>query len=188
MTATTSLFAWFDRSPLPDIVPDPVVVLGGTGLLQDFFNRVASSGEGSLSLAVPFVGSDLGYHLRGVADLPHDRLAVTLITNRKNGVRAALLAIGSLPWRSLEIKVHSRLHAKIYVFLGPSGGGASLVGSHNFTRGGARHNDEAGVLFVSTADSGCNHLIQMCHEHVQRLSRKATPFIDTARWPTGRAS
>src|SRR5262245_16305021 len=135
MSGTPSITVWFDGHDLPGIVPDAAIILGGTGLLRQFTNVVAVSAGGHLFIATPFAGTRIGTEITSWASMPHHQLDVSIITHTKGDAATVIDEIGSMPWRSLVIRVHSRLHAKIYLLLTPEGAGACLVGSHNLTRG-----------------------------------------------------
>lgn len=99
-----------------------------------------------------------------LAEKEHDRLgrllgharrhraAVTIVT-RPSAV-ASGLALASLLGResAVRVLVNDQLHAKLYVCQEHDGRGVALVGSANFTAGGARL-AEAGVLVRPLADS-----------------------------------
>lgn len=180
---------WFDRrNALSAIVPDPAIIVGGTGLLREFTNFVALSAGGRLSITSPFAGARIGKEIASWMSMPHEKLDVSVITNTSRDAATVEREIGSLPWRSLVIRVHARLHAKVYVLLTPEGAGACLVGSHNLTFAGAHTNEEAGIMFISTRDPDVSRVIQACDDQVSSLSRTASAFVDTVSWPMTRAS
>jgi hypothetical protein len=180
-----ALVSWFAEAPLPGIVPDPAIVLGGTSLLREFMRFVASvPAGGRLSIAAPYVGGGIVSTIRAWESMPHELIDVFAVTHRPADAEMAWGEIGALPWHSLVIRVYPRLHAKMYAFLAPTDGGACLVGSHNLSRRGAERNDEAGALMLSRHDPDILRLIQACDDRVRWLAAKGEPFMDTLCWPT----
>ena len=187
MSASPVVMEWLRDDPLPGVLPDPAIVFGGTRLLCEFVHAAATFPGGSLAIAVPFVR-------QGVADegllwdaLPHGAIDVTVVTAGRRDAEAMVEEIGGLPWKSLLVRVRSRLHTKLYALLAPDGGGVCLVGSHNLTRRGAGRNHEAGTLFVSRRDQAVAGVVRACHEHVAALARGGMTFHDSLRWPTNPA-
>lgn len=180
------LLAWFRDGPLPSIVTGPSIVVGGTGLLREFLALAARIAEPcDLAVAAPFIGAGIARELRSWQALPHELLSVR--ETRRDGLVAAR-ELGPFKWRSLAINLHRRLHAKLYSVIRPSGGGVCLVGSHNLTTGGARTNEEAGVLFIGSRDPKLGEVIRACHDRIIHLSSRGTVLADSLRWPNNEAA
>jgi phosphatidylserine/phosphatidylglycerophosphate/cardiolipin synthase-like enzyme len=182
MTGTCDFVTWFSDRELR-LVPDTCVVVGGTPLLRYFLRRVADrtllGASGHLALAKPFVGTNLHEHLAALPDIAHGRVDLLVVTGRPPDARRCLEEFGELPWRSLQINVRSKVHAKIFSFSESTGGGVCLVGSHNLTRAGVAFNEEAGVLFTGRSSSSTAALIHECHDTVTRMARKSVRFRDS---------
>jgi hypothetical protein len=175
------------NDPLPAVMPDPAIVFGGTRLLAEFVHAAATFPGGSLAIAVPFIRHGVAGEYLPWDSLRHRDTDVTVVTTARRDARALVEEIGGFPWRSLLVRVRSRVHTKLYALLASDGGGACLVGSHNLTRRGACGNHEAGTLFFTRGDLAVASVVWACHEHVAFLARGATTFHDTLRWPTGPA-
>jgi hypothetical protein len=186
MTRPTFL-SWYDSDRLPELLPDPAVIVGGTALLRQFIDIVALSSGGQLSIAAPFASKGMRSSIPSWESLPHGLLELSLLTNTRRDAATVLSEIGSLPWRSLRIGYLAGLHAKLYVIMTPGGTDACLVGSHNLTRSAALWNVEAGVLFVSRRGAEVTRVIQVCHDHIHSLATQSTTVIDTLRWPLAQA-
>lgn len=144
-----NLIEWFVGRPLPAILPEPAVVIGGTCLLTEFLRRVGDATEGSLLIAAPYyekvgpVGNEAWESLR------HREIDLLLVTRGGADAMRAENAMAPYPWRSLTIASHPRLHGKVYA-LRTKAGGMALIGSHNLTTGGLISNEEIGVMFLGT--------------------------------------
>jgi len=182
MNVLPAVVEWFRDAPLPQFMPDPVIVTGGTGLLREFFAIVAGAGHaGQLWIAVPFVHV-AGRDLAVLKMLPHQRIDLSVVTSGRAQAAQLMAEIGELPWRSLQARTHARLHAKLYAFADARGGGACLIGSHNLTSGGARTHSEAGVLFRTSGDPQVSAIVNGCCEQIARLMNESELFRDTLRW------
>ena len=178
----TELITWFaDREPR--MLPDSCVVVGGTGLLPYFLRRVADrtslGGSGHLGLAAPFIGSNLCAYLAALPHIVHQRADVLIVTAGKSDAERCKEEFGRFPWKSIEISIRPKLHAKIFSFNETGGGGVCLVGSHNLTRGGAEAKEEAGVFFAGTSKSNTAPIIHACHDAVIKIARKGVRFSDS---------
>jgi phosphatidylserine/phosphatidylglycerophosphate/cardiolipin synthase-like enzyme len=158
-------------------------VVGGTPLLRYFLRRVADrtllGASGHLAMATPFVGADLREHLAALPHIAHERVDLLVVTAGARDARRCFEEFGELPWRSLQINVRSKVHAKIFSFSESTGGGVCLVGSHNLSRAGAASNEEAGVLFTGSSSSGTAAVIHACYETVVQFARKGVRFKDS---------
>src|SRR5262249_24940699 len=142
----------------------------GTALLAEFLSFAATTTEkSSLAIAAPFIGPGIGHELAAWQSLPHELLDLHVVTKNERSARIALREIGGFRWQSIPIATLPRLHAKLYALLGARGGCACLIGSHNLTLGGARVNDEAGVLFSSINDKQVSGIVRACHERIIHL-------------------
>jgi hypothetical protein len=178
------LAGWFVDAALPGTTPDPVVILGGTGLLREFMSVAGSwVGGGQLSIATPYIGQGIAKGILPLRDMDHTQIDLLVVTQTKKEASCAYREIGSFPWRSLAICLCPGLHAKIYAFVPRSVGGVSLVGSHNLTRAGAGINDEAGVLFLSRSGSDICRMILICHDRISELAGVGEKLFDSVRWP-----
>lgn len=184
MNRSTQVMEWFRDEPLPGIVPDTAIIVGGTILLSEFLAIPSSTTTGGqLSIAVPFVHEDVLDSCSVWARMPHASIDLVLVTCRSVDARRAVEAISAFAWRSLVVRFRRRLHAKMYCFLAPSGGGACLIGSHNLTGGGTQQNHEAGVLFVARSGAVIGEIVRACHERIARLNDASEKAIDTNHWP-----
>jgi hypothetical protein len=184
MRSMPQVISWFRSAPLPGIVPDPAIILGGTRLLREFLTIASSAREQShLAVAAPFIGRGIGQEIATWETLPHRLLDLRVVTQSVGDARMACLEIGRFGWRSMTVVAYARLHAKLYTFMSASGGGACLVGSHNLTSGGARLNEEAGVLFVGSRDPELGQLIGACHDRILTLGSRGRVLVDSLRWP-----
>jgi hypothetical protein len=168
-------------------MPDPAIVFGGTHLLAEFVHAAATFPDGSLAIAVPFVRHGVAGECLPWESLRHRAIDLTVITAAARDAQAVVDDVGPYPWRSLLVRVRSRVHTKLYALLAPDGGGVCLVGSHNLTWRGAAGNHEAGTLFVGRRDPAVGGVVRACHDHVASLAQGAVTFHDTLRWPTGPA-
>lgn len=173
---------WFDTGSLPSMTPDPVMVLAGTGALGAFVDAIARSGQGGcIAIAAAFTDAAIREVLPSITTLDHGALDLVLVTSSDRDSSKATRALGRFPWRSLVIKSLRGLHSKVYTYVGCKGASACLVGSHNFTAGGARTNEEAGILFMSSTHSVVNTVAGAYLRHVCDLADSAKEYVDTAR-------
>jgi len=183
MSVPISVVGWFRETPIPSCTPTPAVVIGGTRLLSEFLATVAEEREGGqLAIASPYIGRSVRSDLPAWDAMPHRSVDLLLVTNSRSDARTAIDSLGRLGWRSLLIQARPRLHAKIYSFVGTSGG-ACLVGSHNLSFGGASANLEAGVLFVPRNHPELRSVPGICRDRVVDLGRTGRTCFDSLRWP-----
>jgi phosphatidylserine/phosphatidylglycerophosphate/cardiolipin synthase-like enzyme len=182
MKGVCEVLTWFSDRELR-MLPDSCVVVGGTQLLRHFLRGVADrtsfGASGHLVLGAPFVGANLSDHLAALPHIAHERVDVLIVTAGRGDAERCSKEFGQFPWRSIQINVRSKLHAKIFSFNESTGGGLCLVGSHNLTRGGAVRNEEAGVLFVGTGRSSTAQTIHACQERVIQIARESVRFSDS---------
>jgi hypothetical protein len=189
MSAVPALVEWFREEPLPSLLPDPVIVTGGTVLLREFLAIAAADNEGGqLRIASPFACCVLERDLPVWKTLPHQSIDLAMITSEPAQARQFMNDVGGLRWRSILVCSSSRLHAKMYAFVNARGGGACLIGSHNLTRGGARTNEEAGVLFRTRGDAHVGRIVNGCYTQIDQLIHKGELYTDTLRWPSGQGA
>ena len=182
MKGMCELLTWFsDREPR--MLPDTCVVVGGTQLLRYFLQSVADltafGSSGHLGLAAPYVSANISDYLVALPLIAHERVDLDIVTAGKGDAERCREEFGRFPWRSLQISVRPRLHAKMFTFAESTGGGLCLVGSHNLTRAGATANEEAGVLFVGTSSSGTAQVIRACHDTVIQIAKNGERFSDS---------
>jgi len=171
------LFDGFPAVPSPSLLPDPAIVLGGTELLTEFLKISAASRTGGrLSIVVPFVGRGIATAILPWGLMKHAAIDFLIVTASPQAASIALSEFGELRWRSLVVRVGSRIHSKVYCFLAASGASACLVGSGNLTKAGVTTNREANVLFSTTRDPGVGMAIKSCSDYIEALSRDAKPF------------
>jgi phosphatidylserine/phosphatidylglycerophosphate/cardiolipin synthase-like enzyme len=185
MTGTCDLVTWFsDREPA--MLSNNCVVVGGTQLLSYFLRGVADrtslGASGCLGLAAPFIGTSLREYLAALPHIAHGRVDLLIVTSGPRDAQRCVGEFGEFPWRSLQINIRSRLHAKIFSFDESTGGGLCLVGSHNLTRAGAAANEEAGVLFAGSTRSSTAAVIHACHDAIIRIAQKGERFRDSLRF------
>jgi phosphatidylserine/phosphatidylglycerophosphate/cardiolipin synthase-like enzyme len=186
MTSHLEVVEWFKDGPLPSVTPDPALILGGTAVLRAFTDAVCRFGEGGeLWIASAFTDANVAGELPALADLPHHRVDLSLVTSSEDDAETVVAALEAYPWRSFSVRVLRGLHAKMYSFVGDRAASACLVGSHNFTAAGARRNSEAGVLFVSTRPSFVRTVAMACSDHMSELARDATIHHDTLKFTKG---
>jgi hypothetical protein len=160
-----------------------VVIVGGTSILEEFFQIVAMQAEGDLAICTPFIDEAFAVASSTWAGMRHAQINVRLVANRRSEARNAWSALRLFPWRSVAIWQCRSLHAKIYSFISPEGG-VALVGSHNLTRHGLGVNIEAGILLKALAPgSEFTGAVFTCQEHVNRLVQHSRIFVDTKSWP-----
>lgn len=159
------------------------VIVGGTALLEEFFQIIAMQHGGELTICTPFIDEAFTGTSSIWAEMLHAEIDVRVVTRGRRDAINAWSALGSFPWRSVEIWQCRNLHAKIYSYTF-QGCGLVLVGSHNLTRHGLAVNLEAGVLFKALTP-GCelSDTVFACQEHVKRLVQHSRIFIDTKHWP-----
>lgn len=159
------------------------VIVGGTSLLEEFFQIVAVQLAGQLAICTPFIDEAFAGTSSAWARMSHAQIDLRIVTRRHRDASNAWSALRIFPWRSLDIWQCRNLHAKVYSFVAPQCG-VALVGSHNLTRRGLAVNIEAGVLFKAlTPDSGLRGTVSECREHINNLVRHSRIFVDTKRWP-----
>jgi hypothetical protein len=182
MKGTCELVTWFSERE-PAMLPDSCVVVGGTQLLAYFLRGVADrtslGATGYLGLAAPFIGAGLRDHLAALPHVGHGRIDLVIVTAGRRDAQRCVEEFGGFPWRSLQINVRSRLHAKIFSFNESTGGGLCLVGSHNLTQAGVTANEEAGVLFAGSSSSSTAAVIHACHDTIIRIAQKGARFSDS---------
>jgi HKD family nuclease len=182
MTIITS----FDNRPLSPLVPDPAVIIGGTTLIHEFMRLVNESGQpGHLAIAVPFMNSRLVDELCTWQGIVQQRITCTIVTGAGSTSEDACRSLLSLPWRSVCIQKSRTLHAKAYAFVGANRFRVALIGSHNLTYGGTRHNQEAGVLFISRTQSELSTAIDSCVDQIRTTGNRGTTIYDSTTWPEG---
>jgi hypothetical protein len=183
MNLIPHIVEWFDDSPLPSMLPDPAIVLGGTAALPAFVDAVHTFAQpGELAIASAFTDATLNAVLPSLRLLQHASIDLLVLTSARLDAEQVLQEVKDFPWRSLQISWRRGLHAKIYTFLGSNGSAACLLGSHNLTAGGARHNLEAGVLFVSATRSFVFSIAVSLHAHIATLLRGSISLYDSLRF------
>jgi phosphatidylserine/phosphatidylglycerophosphate/cardiolipin synthase-like enzyme len=174
-----TILTWFHKDALCPLISDHAVILGGTRLVDEFIGLVEESAQpGHFVIGVPFITPTLVEEVRTWQGIVHQRLDCTLVT--RNTKNASCRSIQALPWRSLRLQEDAGIHAKTYGFKGEDGYSAALVGSHNFTFAGTRHNREAGVLLISRTPSELTSVIDECITHI---TSAGTTSYDTMTWP-----
>jgi phosphatidylserine/phosphatidylglycerophosphate/cardiolipin synthase-like enzyme len=108
--------------------------------------------------------------------LEHHQIDLLIVTSTEEAAENASEWLGRYRWRSLTIRIHRRLHAKLYAFSSERGAAISLVGSQNLTDGGAHNNLEAGVLVMGSADAGARAWADACRRHVEAVARESQPY------------
>lgn len=181
MTAGLKLMEWFRDEPLPPLVDDPCVVVGGTRLLSEFLAVPALHAEGRLVMASAFVESGIVAAAAQWNAMPHRQIDLSLLTSSREDAEAAAREVGEFPWRSISINWLRGLHAKMYTFRTTSGCGACLVGSHNLTLGGARLNTECGVLFTANNQPTLASFIEGCEARTLQLISSAQLWTGSSR-------
>jgi hypothetical protein len=167
----------FSAVPSPVLLPDPAIVLGGTELLTEFLRiSAASRTGGQLSIVVPFVGKGIATAVLPWRLMQHAAVDFLVVTASTQSASIVLSEFGGLPWRSLVVRIRSRIHSKVYCFLAPSGPSACLVGSGNLTKAGLTTNREANVMFSATRDPEIGTVIKSCSDYIGVLSKDAKPF------------
>ncbi|ACG75152.1 hypothetical protein AnaeK_3945 [Anaeromyxobacter sp. K] len=170
---------WFRDGPLPHIAPDPALVLAGTRGLSMFVEHIAATGQGGhLAIACAFADARVEGELAALKELPHSRIEVSVVTSSVDDAAATARLFRVHAWRGLDVRALRGMHAKIYAFVGDCGAGACLIGSHNLTPGGARHNSEAGVLFIGSRSAPAREIAHACCEYVFELGARATLVHD----------
>ena len=165
------------------LMPQHGVIVGGTPLLDEFFQIVAAHHAGELTMCTPFIDEAFTDTSSTWAGMLHSGIDLRLVTRARRDAINAWSALRVFPWRSAEIWQCRNLHAKIYSFTF-GGCGLALVGSHNLTRQGLAVNIEAGVLFKALRpDCELADTVFACQEHVNRLVQRSRIFIDTKCWP-----
>lgn len=182
--ASIKVVSWFRDDPLPLIIDDGVLVVGGTSLLREFVSFAGEpSGRRSLAIAVPFLGSGVLSALSGWSAMDPQNVDFRLVLRRRADAEVAIEQFSSLPWRSLQIGFAPRLHSKMYALVNEGGAGAALIGSHNLSRQGLDENYEAGVLMIDRGGGALRTTVSDIHHQICRLLRKTRLLLDTTRWP-----
>lgn len=174
MNTRSEIIEWFKNEPVPGTFRNPAIILGGACLLKEFIDCIErSESKGDLSIVVPFISSEFFEKNDTWHNLHHKVIKLKIITRTLTSARIIRNKLGVYPWQSFDVRVLSSLHAKIYVFMHPNGGGVCLIGSHNFSVSAIKHNDEAGMLFLSNINDEVNTIIHAWHEQVEQLARQA---------------
>lgn len=177
---------WFDKQPISPLVTDPAIIVGGTTLVDEFISLVEGCAQpGHLAIAVPFISPRLVSEVRTWQGIVHHRLTCTIVTASNPTSEDACRALLALPWRSLAIQRSRTLHAKAYAFAGADGFRVALIGSHNLTFAGTRHNQEAGVLLISRTQTDVSTSIDRCIEQITTTGNNGTTLCDSTAWPEG---
>ena len=181
MSHDVSPLLWFRDDPLPGLLPDQATVIGGTSLLAEFFGIAAENkGAGMLSIAVPFVGDGFVSDRIGAWEtLHHDQVELRLVVRQASDAEVAWRQLAAFPWRSLQIGIASRLHAKMYAFLTRRHTGVALIGSHNLSVQGTTTNLEAGVLFLSRRPGPAITTVFRIHNDISRMLRQSRLWFDS---------
>jgi phosphatidylserine/phosphatidylglycerophosphate/cardiolipin synthase-like enzyme len=156
MSNVPTVLSWFSTGPLPGIIPEPAIVVAGTGALGHFFD-----------------GAELAACLPALERLQHARIELSIVTSSECEARRVRRETSAYAWRSVTISYRRGLHAKLYSFIGEGGEAVCLVGSHNLSWAGARTNEEAGVLFLARNDPQVREVALACEQHIQDLARGA---------------
>lgn len=176
MSTGSSVFEWFSEGPLPALLPDPAIVIGGTGLLREFFSVAAAwRSAGSLSIAVPYIGRGIVNKVPALQSMRHELIELSLIARHRPDAQIAYEEMSLFPWRAMNICIHQRLHAKIYTFTSITGAAACLVGSHNLSQAGADKNVEAGTLFLSSRRTEISHVAACYQARIAEMLRESEP-------------
>jgi phosphatidylserine/phosphatidylglycerophosphate/cardiolipin synthase-like enzyme len=175
--------SFLDSQASAVLLPQDTVVIGGTSLLEEFFQIVAQQDDGELAICTAFIDEAFTGTSPAWAAMSHTHIDLRIVTRGRRDAANAWSALRGFPWRSAEIWQCQNLHAKVYSFISHERG-IALVGSHNLTRQGLVVNIEAGVLFkVLVPNSQFITAVLACQEHVNRLVQHSRIFVDTKRWP-----
>jgi phosphatidylserine/phosphatidylglycerophosphate/cardiolipin synthase-like enzyme len=164
-------------------MPTTGVIVGGSWMLEQFFQDVVTLKGGLLAIAVPFIDEGIAELATCWEAMSHKEIDLVLVTGIA-GSRYAWNGLRQYPWRSLLICRNRNLHAKVYSFLSGRHYGTCLIGSHNLTSRALNANLEAGVLLrlqPNTPDMQAPVLA--CQEYVLDLAKKSKAFVDTTSWP-----
>lgn len=74
-----------------------------------------------------------------------------------------------------DVRLNSRLHAKVYV-AHRNGGAIALAGSHNLTGAALRGNVEAGLLITPGANAELRRLVRDLRVSAEDVARRSTPW------------
>jgi phosphatidylserine/phosphatidylglycerophosphate/cardiolipin synthase-like enzyme len=158
---------WTHDSPLPNLLPNPAVVFGGTRLLPSFIELVAASKGGELVIASPYFAAPSRRFEQVWGLMPHRDIDLILKVRNAPEAKRAARFIARFPWRSIRLSMQANLHAKLYTFLDRDRrGGICLVGSHNLTPAACATNREAGVLFLGSASPAILRVIEAARSHI----------------------
>jgi len=153
MNRNVDVLEWFSDEQLPDVYTAPAIISGGRSLLREFVSLVGRSRDGgNILIVAPFVGKDVVSEILSFPRFLHRCFKVRALTGSIDADCMLEEQLKGYNWESLEIAFTKQLHAKIYAFVDEAGGGACLIGSHNFSEAAVVKNDEAGVLFVSNGN------------------------------------
>jgi PLD-like domain len=182
--STVQQMTCFNPLPPPSMALGSDLIVGGTWLLPEFLQLVASEREGRLSLAVPFVEQGIAGATSAWGEMHHNEIDLLVVTSGLTDAHTAWSEFGHFSWRSLLICQCQKLHSKVYSFLSEEGSSVCLIGSHNLTRSGMKGNLEAGVLLRATGSgAGAFQSIVDCNDYVSRLAKAGQVVIDRRQWP-----
>ena len=184
MSSSNRIITWFRDDPLPSVIDDPAIVVGGTSILKEFLSVTSEDRIGGrLTIAVPFIGDGVLATASFWEFMNHPEIELRMVVRGQKDAAEAWQQISPFPWRSVQIGCLPRLHAKMYVFEKIGGGGAAMIGSHNLSYLGACGNQEAGVLIVSRRPGPAAVVISDLHDRVMSLLADSTAAVDTTAWP-----
>jgi phosphatidylserine/phosphatidylglycerophosphate/cardiolipin synthase-like enzyme len=171
------MLTWMLDAPIPNIVRPPFAVVGGTFLLKDFFARVSNCSEpAEILICSPFVDQEISDVGSTLANIPHGRISLNILTTDNKNAAKAYVLLGRFPWASIFVGQMETLHAKIYLFSSARPEHLCLVGSHNLTKSGFARNFEAGILMGSTGGDAISECILQLRNTLQSELRRSNPF------------
>jgi phosphatidylserine/phosphatidylglycerophosphate/cardiolipin synthase-like enzyme len=160
--------------------------IGGGELLLTFFEEAFRMGVGRLTVLAPYV-DDAAFEDAALKRSWERALAIvtsTIIVRTASAAEAVLRATRSRG-RFCDIRLNSRLHAKVFVAWRP-GAEIALVGSHNLTAAALHMNQEIGMLIKSRAN-GMRGIVGELRAAVGDVVRMSGPYRGDANPPLAAA-
>ena len=138
---------------------------------------------GIVGTCAPFFERDAGSWLPQLRALRHEAITLRIITDGESARRAAWELLRTYPWKDYQLGIFPGWHAKIYLAHAFSRRRVCLIGSHNFSRGGAQRNFEAGTLLSSSREDSVADAITAVQSELTGALRRCTVVFDPVTRP-----
>lgn len=155
------------------------IKVGGSELLQLFFEEALRLGARRLEILVPYV-NDAAFDDAAFRRVWQrlTAMAATTVVVRTTSAAEVLLRIRTQNAGPFDLRLNPRLHAKVFL-AHAAGAQIVLVGSQNLTGAALRTNEEMGILITPAGTDELCAAARRLRESVEGIVRESTPCCTT---------